>query len=142
MTEACTVGDRFLKEQEEQTKRQSEVVQRQREIREKRKREAGERRDRREREEGEIRERAESEAREREDMAEAVLAPALESPMWQCEHFKRHCSMRFPCCGVFYPCHCCHNGSGECDSSNKKANQATHIKCANCGHKEEVSRFF
>lgn len=125
MTEAHTVGERLLKEQEDQTKRQTEVVQRQGEIREER----------------EIRERAKREARERGDMAVAELAPARESPRWQCEHFKRRCSVRFPCCGVFYPCHRCHNGSGVCDSS-KKANQATHIKCTNCGHKEEVSRFF
>ena len=117
-------------------------MQRQGKIRKRRKRKAREkreRRDRREREEREIRKRAEREARERGDMAAAVLAPAQENPLWQCEHFKRHCSVMFPCCGVFYPCHCCHNESGECDSSNKKANQATHIKCANCGHKGEVS---
>ena len=36
VAEACTVGDRFLKKQEEQTKRQRELVQRQGEIREQR----------------------------------------------------------------------------------------------------------
>lgn len=132
VTEACTVGDRFLKKQEEQTKRQSELVQRQGEIREQRIRET------RDRERG-IREKAQREAREREDMAVAVLAPVEESPLWQCEHFQRRCNVMFPCCGVFYPCHRCHNGSGACDSRNKKANQAIHIKCTNCGHKEEVS---
>ena len=130
--------DRFLKEREEQTKRQSEVVQGQGEMREQRQREA---RERRERDEREIRERIERKVREREDVAVAVLAPVQDSPLWQCEHFQRRCTVRFPCCGVFYPCHHCHNGSGVCDARNKRANQAMHIKCTNCGQEEEVSGY-
>ncbi len=138
VAEACAVVERVLKEREERTKRQREAAQRQREIREQREREA---RERREREERERRERAEREAREREDVAAEERAPVQESPMWQCEHYQRRCSVRFPCCGVFYPCHRCHNGSGGCDADDKKANQATHVKCASCGHEEEVSFF-
>ena len=139
VAEACAIVERVLKEREERTKRQREEVQRQREIREQRRREA---RERREREEREMRERAEREAREREDMDVVERAPVQESPLWQCEHYQRRCSVRFPCCGVFYPCHRCHNGSGECDADDKKANQATHVKCASCGHEEEVSGLF
>ena len=139
VAEACAIVERVLKEREERTKRQREEVQREREIREQRRREA---RERREREEREMRERAEREAREREDMAVVERAPVQESPLWQCEHYQRRCSVRFPCCGVFYPCHRCHNGSGECDADDKKANQATHVKCASCGHEEEVSGLF
>ena len=139
VAEACAIVERVLKEREERTKRQREEVQRQREIREQRQREA---RERREREEREMRERAEREAREREDMAVVERAPVQESPLWQCEHYQRRCSVRFSCCGVFYPCHRCHNGSGECDADDKKANQATHVKCASCGHEEEVSGLF
>ncbi|XP_020630401.1 uncharacterized protein LOC110067417 isoform X3 [Orbicella faveolata] len=136
VAEACAIVERVLKEREERTKRQREEVQRQREIRERRQREA---RERRERQEREMRERAEREAREREDMAVAERAPVQESPLWQCEHYQRRCSVRFPCCGVFYPCHRCHNGSGACDADDKKANQATHVKCASCGHEEEIN---
>ena len=139
VAEACATVERVLKEREERTKRQKEEVQRQREIREQRQRET---RERRERVEREMRERAEREAREREDMAVVERAPVQESPLWQCEHYQRRCSVRFPCCGVFYPCHRCHNGSGECDADDKKANQATHVKCASCGHEEEVSGLF
>ena len=136
VAEACATVERVLKEREERTKRQREQVQRQREIREQRQREA---RERREREEREMRER---EAREREDMTVVERAPVQESPLRQCEHYQRRCSVRFPCCGVFYPCHRCHNGSGECDADDKKANHATHVKCASCGHEEEVSGLF
>lgn len=139
VAEACAIVERVLKEREERTKRQREEVQRQREIREQRQRET---RERREREEREMRERAEREARERENMAVVERAPVQESPLWQCEHYQRRCSVRFSCCGVFYPCHRCHNGSGECDADDKKANQATHVKCASCGHEEEVSGLF
>ena len=134
VAEACALVERVLKEREERTKRQREEMQRQREIREQRQREA---REMREREEREMREREEREARE--EMAGVERAPVQESPLWQCEHYQRRCSVRFPCCEVFYPCHRCHNGSGACDSHDKKANQATHVKCASCGHEEEVS---
>ena len=40
-----------------------------------------------------MRERAEREAREREDMAVAERAPVQESPLWQCEHYQRRCSV-------------------------------------------------
>ncbi|KAL9970980.1 hypothetical protein ACROYT_G023452 [Oculina patagonica] len=136
VAEACAVVERVLKEREERTKRQREAAQRQREIREQRQRDA---RERREREERERRERAEREAREREDVAAEERAPVQESPLWQCEHYQRRCSVKFPCCGVFYPCHRCHNGSGACDADDKKANQATHVKCASCGHEEEIN---
>ncbi|XP_020624967.1 uncharacterized protein LOC110062415 isoform X3 [Orbicella faveolata] len=135
--EACAIVERVLKEREERTKRQREEVQRHRERREQRQREE---REMREREEREMRERVDREAREREDMAKAELAPFQESPLWQCEHFQRRCSVRFPCCRVFYPCHRCHNGSGVCDARDKRANQATHIKCTNCGHREEINQ--
>lgn len=136
VAEACALVERVLKEREERTKRQREEMQRQREIREQRQREA---REMREREEREMREREEREARE--EMAGVERAPVQESPLWQCEHYQRRCSVRFPCCEVFYPCHRCHNGSEACDADDKKANQATHVKCANCGHEEEVSGF-
>lgn len=136
VAEACALVERVLKEREERTKRQREEMQRQREIREQRQREA---REMREREEREMREREEREARE--EMAGVERAPVQESPLWQCEHYQRRCSVRFPCCKVFYPCHRCHNGSGACGADDKKANQATHVKCANCGHEEEVSGF-
>ena len=64
-----------------------------------------------------------------------------ETPFWQCEHYQRRCTVKFPCCGVFYPCERCHNLSGTCPANDKKARHATHVKCRNCGREEEVSIF-
>ena len=170
VAEACAVVERVLKEREERTKKQREAAQRHKEMREQRQREARERKEREEREirereeremrereeremrereerenreraEREMRERSERETREREDRTAEENLSVQETPVWQCEHYQRRCSVKFPCCGQFYPCHRCHNLSGACHAEDKKANQATHVKCGNCGHQEEVSIF-
>ena len=64
-----------------------------------------------------------------------------ETPFWQCEHYQRHCTVKFSCCAMFYPCQHCHNLSGTCPANDKKARHATHVKCGNCGREEEVSIF-
>ena len=115
--------------------------------RERREREEREREERkmRERQEREIRERERREPVENEDRDTRWFggerAPVQESPRWQCVHYQRRCLVKFPCCGIFYPCHCCHNTSGACDTDDRKANNATHVKCGICGHEEEVSGF-
>ena len=163
--------DRILKEREERTKKRREAAQRHRDTREKRRREARERKEReeremreqeerkrrereqremREREERENRERMERELKERRERDTTVrenrtVEESLhlqETPLWQCEHYQRRCSVKFPCCGVFYPCHRCHNLSGTCPTDDKKAHHATHVKCGNCGREEEVSIFY
>ena len=166
VAEACAVVERVMKEREERTKAQREAARKKREIREQREREAREMREReererkereeREREERKMRGRQEREIREREerDRRENIenedrdtrwfggeRAPVQESPRWQCEHYQRRCLVKFPCCGIFYPCHRCHNTSGACDTDDRKANNATHVKCCICGHEEEVSGF-
>ena len=166
VAEACAVVERVMKEREERTKAQREAARKKREMREQREREAREMRERkererkereeREREERKMRERQEREIREREerDRSEQIenedrdtrwfggeRAPVQESPRWQCEHYQRRCLVKFPCCGIFYPCHRCHNTSGACDTDDRKANNATHVKCGICGHEEEVSGF-
>ena len=130
---------------------------REREERERKEKEEREREDRkmRERQEREIRERdrreKEKKERKRREPVEnedrdtrwfgGERAPVQESPRWQCVHYQRRCLVKFPCCGIFYPCHCCHNTSGACDTDDRKANNATHVKCGICGHEEEVSGF-
>ena len=166
VAEACAVVERVLKEREERTKGQREVALKKREMREQREREAKEMREREERErrereerqrqDREIRERQEREMRERQERERGdeienedrdkrwfggERAPVQESPRWQCEHYQRRCLVKFPCCGIFYPCHRCHNTSGACDTDDRKANNATHVKCGICGHEEEVSGF-
>ena len=158
VAEACAVVERVMKEREERTKAQREAARKKREMREQIEREAREMREReeREREERKMRERQEREIREREerDRREQIenegrdtrwfggeRAPVQESPRWQCEHYQRRCLVKFPCCGIFYPCHRCHNTSGACDTDDRKANNATHVKCGICGHEEEVCGF-
>ena len=115
--------------------------------RERREREEREREERkmRERQEREIRERERREPVENEDRDTRWFggerAPVQESPRWQCVHYQRRCLVKFPCCGTFYPCHRCHNTLGACDTGDRKANNATHVKCGICGHEEEVSGF-
>ena len=108
----------------------------QRELREMRER--GER-ENREGMERELNERRERETREREERAAEESLPLQETPLCQCEHYQRRCSVKFPCCRVFYPCERCHNLSGTCPAHDRKAHHATHVKCGNCGLEEEVS---
>ena len=89
--------------------------------------------------ERELKERRERETRVREDRTAEKSFPLQETPLCQCEHYQRRCSVKFPCCGVFYPCQHCHNLSGTCSANDRKAHHATHVKCDNCGLEEEVS---
>ena len=156
-TKAQREAARKKREMREQRERETREM-REREERGRREREERERREReeREREDRKMRERQEREIREREerDRRENIenedrdarwfggeRAPVQESPRWQCEHYQRRCLVKFPCCGIFYPCHRCHNTSGACDTDDRKANNATHVKCGICGHEEEVSDF-
>ena len=156
-TKAQREAARKKREMREQREREAREM-REREERERREREERERKEReeREREDRKMRERQEREIREREerDRREQIenedrdtrwfggeRAPVQESPRWQCEHYQRRCLVKFPCCGIFYPCHRCHNTSGACDTDDRKANNATHVRCGICGHEEEVSGF-
>ena len=160
VAEACAVVERVMRECEERTKAQREAARKKRDVREQREREAREmrereQRERREREEREIRERERRETERKKKKRKEPLqnedrdtrwfggerAPVQESARWQCVHYQRRCLMKFPCCGIFYPCHRCHNSSGACDTDDRKANNATHVKCGICGHEEEVSGF-
>ena len=142
VAEACAVVERVMKEREERAKAQREAARKKRELREQREREAKEMRERemREREERERGDQIENEDRDKRWFG-GERAPVQESPRWQCEHYQRRCLVKFPCCGIFYPCHRCHNTSGACDTDDRKANNATHVKCGICGHEEEVSGF-
>ena len=89
--------------------------------------------------ERELKERRERETRVREDRTAGKSLHLQETPLCQCEHYQRRCRVKFPCCGVFYPCQHCHNLSGTCSADDRKAHDATHVKCGNCGLEEEVS---
>ena len=123
VAEACALVERVLREREEREQFGKEIERKEQLIREQRARE------RREREERELRE-AENWPQEQ----EAITARS----QWLCEHYQRHCRVRFPCCTQFYPCHRCHNISKACDNEEAKACHATHLKCSHCQHEQEV----
>ena len=56
-----------------------------------------------------------------------------------CQHYRRHCLVRFSCCRDYYPCHLCHNLGIQCGKKNVKAYHATHIKCAECLVEQEIN---
>ena len=127
VADASALVERVLREREEREQFEREIERKERMIRERRERE------RKEREEREI-----QEAERWPQQQEAVSA---RSP-WLCEHYQRHCRVRFPCCTQFYPCHRCHNTSRNCENEEAKACHATHLKCSFCEHEQEVSFIF
>ena len=124
VAEACALVERVLREREEREQFGREIERKEQLIREQRARE------RREREERELRE-----AENWPQQQEAINARS----QWLCEHYQRHCRVRFPCCTQFYPCHRCHNISKACDNEEAKACHATHLKCSHCQHEQEVT---
>ena len=127
VAEACALVERVLREREEREQFGREIERKEQLIREQRARE------RREREERELRE-----AENWPQQQEAINARS----QWLCEHYQRHCRVRFPCCTQFYPCHRCHNISKACDNEEAKACYATHLKCSHCQHEQEVIFYF
>lgn len=136
--------ERERREIERREREASQMREREQREREAREREIRARREREERER-EARETREQERTERNSEEQRVRqiqgerTPVQESINWQCQHYQRLCSVSFPCCGVFYPCHRCHNESDACEIDDMKAKQATHVKCASCGHEDEAS---
>ena len=124
VAQACALVERVLREREEREQFGREIERKEQMIREERERE------RREREEREI-----EEAERWPQHQEAITARS----QWLCEHYQRHCRVRFPCCGQFYPCHRCHNNSHACDNQEAKACHATHLQCNHCQHEQEVN---
>ena len=135
---------REIERREREASQMREREQREREAREREQRAIRERQERqsREREAREIREQETTERTSEEQRvirSQGERTPIQESSSWQCQHYQRLCSVSFPCCGVFYPCHRCHNESDACEIDDMKAKQATHVKCASCGHEDEAS---
>ena len=125
--EACAMVERVLREREEREEFGREIERKEREIRAERARK------KREREAREL-----EEARGWPQQQEPVTGQSL----WLCEHYQRHCRVRFPCCTNFYSCHRCHNNSKECENEEAKASHATHLKCSYCHHEQEVNEEF
>ena len=123
VAEASALVERVLREREEREQFGREIKRKEQLIREQR---AKEKRDREERE-----------LREAENWPQQQEAIAARS-QWLCEHYQRHCRVRFPCCTQFYPCHRCHNISKACGNEEAKACHATHLKCSHCQEEQEV----
>ena len=123
VAEASALVERVLREREEREQFGREIERKEQLIREQRAKE------RREKEERELRE-----AENWPQQQEAINARS----QWLCEHYQRHCRVRFPCCTQFYPCHRCHNISKACENEEAKACHATHLKCSHCQEEQEV----
>ena len=126
VAEASALVERVLREREEREQFGREIERKEQLIREQRAKE------KREREERELRE-----AENWPQQQEAITARS----QWLCEHYQRHCKVRFPCCTQFYPCHRCHNISNACENEEAKAFHATHLKCSHCQEEQEVMFF-
>ena len=111
--EACAMVERVLREREEREEFGREIERKEREIRAER-----------------ARMKREREAREWPQQQEPITGQS----QWLCEHYQRHCRVRFPFCTHIYSCHCCHNNSKACDNEEAKASHATHLKCSYCQH--------
>ena len=124
--EACTIVERVRRDREEREEREefkANLRRRESEIRASRKRK--------------------QQAREAKELEETKSWPAQQNAVttksrWLCEHYQRHCRVKFECCDLFYPCHRCHNQSDECSNAEAKALLATHYKCNYCDHEEEI----
>ena len=121
--EACAMVARVLREREEREEFAENQRQRENKIRADRRRE--------------------QQARDEKELENAKSWPTEQDAVtteiqWLCEHYQRHCRVKFECCNLFYPCHRCHNDSDECSNAEAKALLATHYKCNHCDHEEEI----
>ena len=121
--EACAMVERVLREREEREEFAEKQRQRENKIRADRRRE--------------------QQARDEKELENAKSWPTEQNAVttenqWLCEHYQRHCRVKFECCNLFYPCHRCHNDSDECSNAEAKASLATHYKCRHCDHEEEI----
>ena len=140
VAEACSLVERVLKEREEKEKARKDRELRQREERGRRELQEHERREREARESMQRHGNGESTSTGNEEGAPSEGAGLPENPRWLCEHYQRLCRVKFPCCGRFYPCHRCHNNSGECQNDKCKAKEAFYIECSVCRHQQVVGK--
>ena len=141
VAETCSLVEKTLKKREEKEKAMKEKERRKKEERARKEQRARERR---------YKEASVTRQTERRNDREEVSNPTsgggetptqtsagAEDRQWLCEHYKRLCRVKFPCCGKFFPCHRCHNNSG-CPNDNSKAREACYVECSVCSHQQEV----
>ena len=143
VAETCSLVEKTLKKREVKEKAMKEKERRKKEERARKEQQA---RERKEREASETRQ---TERRNDREEVSNPMSGAGETPtqtsagaedrQWLCEHYKRLCRVKFPCCGKFFPCHRCHNNSG-CPNDNSKAREACYVECSVCSHQQEVYR--
>ncbi|XP_048798772.1 RING finger and CHY zinc finger domain-containing protein 1 [Lagopus muta] len=61
----------------------------------------------------------------------AAVAEERREPEWDggCEHYRRGCLLRAPCCGKLYPCRLCHDGAEE---HRLDRFRVAEVQCARC----------
>ncbi len=70
---------------------------------------------------------------------EELPLPQQETLQPLCEHYHRRCLVRFNCCGLYFPCHRCHNENDRCQTTNSSGVDATHLLCILCKYKGEIT---
>ena len=141
VAETCSLFEKTLKKREEKEKAMKERERRKKEERTRKEQQAREGRDKeasvtRQTERRNDREEVSNPTSGGEETPTQTSAGA-EDRQWLCEHYKRLCRVKFPCCGKFFPCHRCHNNSG-CPNDNSKAREACYVECSVCSHQQEV----
>lgn len=61
-----------------------------------------------------------------------------------CDHYKRNCWIKSPCCQIFYGCRLCHDNlytgpKGKCPVENMARKDIKEIKCLKCETEQEAS---
>ena len=59
---------------------------------------------------------------------------------WLCNHYKRHCHVKFACCNKYWPCHRCHNYKSNCGEKKLKSRDTKFLKCVKCGEEQQVGK--
>ena len=76
--------------------------------------------------------------------AELKLKRMQANKTWLCQHYRRCCYLKFPCCNKFYPCHRCHNHANRSDNKmitctkEAKASHTTVMRCSLCQNEQQV----
>lgn len=64
----------------------------------------------------------------------------VENRAYSCEHYDRFCTVKFPCCDQFWPCHRCHNARSECAERRLRSRDIKKVKCRRCGKVQDFPK--
>ncbi|KAH7432042.1 hypothetical protein KP509_07G005500 [Ceratopteris richardii] len=78
----------------------------------------------------------------------SVTSSEKGSFLYGCQHYRRKCKIRAPCCNEFFDCRHCHNeaksagsGSGSCDHDTLVRQNVAKVICSICETEQDVQQF-